>query len=123
MGTAAIMIHRLSRPTSSPPIRRPRLYPHVKAARARRVAVHRLTRFHRSAAARLLSTWCAAEGRRRHRSINRAEAIKVAEDKKIPELEALLSALSNIRWKAGPPRSEPANSHDFLPSAIPRNSR
>jgi hypothetical protein len=34
------------------------------------------------------------------------EAIKVAEDKKIPELEALLSALRDIRWKAGDRRSD-----------------
>jgi hypothetical protein len=34
------------------------------------------------------------------------EAINVAEDKKIPELEAPLAALSNIRWKAGDRRSD-----------------
>jgi hypothetical protein len=34
------------------------------------------------------------------------EAIKVAEANKVPELEALLSALSNIRWKAGDRRSD-----------------
>jgi hypothetical protein len=59
-GTAVTMIHRLSRPTSSPPIQ-PRLYPHVKAVRTR-VAARRLTRFHRNAGARLPSTLCAADG-------------------------------------------------------------
>ncbi len=34
------------------------------------------------------------------------EAIKLAEANKVPELEALLSALSNIRWKAGDRRSD-----------------
>jgi hypothetical protein len=34
------------------------------------------------------------------------EAMKAAQDTKKPELEALLSALGNIRWKAGDRRSD-----------------
>ena len=34
------------------------------------------------------------------------EAMRAAEDTKKPELEALLSALGNIRWKAGDPRPD-----------------
>jgi len=34
------------------------------------------------------------------------EAIKVADEKELHELEALLSALDNIRWKAGDRRTD-----------------
>ena len=34
------------------------------------------------------------------------EAIKVADEKKVPALEALLSALSIMRWKAGDRRAD-----------------
>ena len=33
-------------------------------------------------------------------------AMKVAEEKKLPELEALLSALGIMRWKAGDRRAD-----------------
>ena len=34
------------------------------------------------------------------------EAIKVADEKKLTALEALLSALGNMRWKAGDRRAD-----------------
>jgi len=34
------------------------------------------------------------------------EAIKVADEKKVPALEALLSALGAMRWKAGDRRAD-----------------
>jgi hypothetical protein len=34
------------------------------------------------------------------------EAIKVADEKKVPELQALLSALGTMSWKAGDRRTD-----------------
>ena len=34
------------------------------------------------------------------------EAIKVADEKKVPELQALLSALGTVSWKAGDRRAD-----------------
>jgi hypothetical protein len=50
----------MSGPVRSPLIQ-PRLHPQVKAVRTR-VAARRLTTFHRNMAARLPSTWYAADG-------------------------------------------------------------